>query len=86
MRAMPAHSLRRDAIAMDDKTNGALYEIRVNGDVGRSLLSAFPGLTGQADHGVTVLTGSLPDQAALFGVLDQVQSLGLELLDVRRTD
>jgi predicted outer membrane lipoprotein len=31
-----------------------------------------------------VLTGALPDQAALFGVLSQVEALGLELLEVRR--
>ncbi len=81
---MWAHSLRRHAVAMDDKSNATLYEIRVNGEMGRSLLNAFPGLTGQMGGGITVLSGDLPDQAALFGVLDQVQSLGLELLDIRR--
>jgi hypothetical protein len=32
-----------------------------------------------------VLTGALPDQAALHGVLAQVEALGLELLELRRT-
>ena len=32
----------------------------------------------------TVLTGTLPDQAALFGVLSYIEALGLELLEVRR--
>ena len=32
-----------------------------------------------------VLTGLLPDQAAVFGVLAAIESLGLELLEVRRT-
>jgi len=31
-----------------------------------------------------VLSGYLPDQAALHGVLAQIESLGLELLAVRR--
>ena len=68
-----------------DATNGsAIYEIRVRGLLGDNVLTAFPALTGRAGDGITSLTGCLPDQAALFGVLDQVQSLGLELLAVRR--
>ena len=32
----------------------------------------------------TVLIGALPDQAALHGVLAEIEALGLELLEVRR--
>ena len=32
----------------------------------------------------TVLTGVLADQSALYGVLNRLQSLGLELVEVRR--
>ena len=46
--------------------------------------SAFPGLQAQACGGDTVLTGPLPDRAALYGVLAQIEALGLELLEVRR--
>jgi len=31
-----------------------------------------------------VLTGVLPDQSALYGVLNRLQALGLELVEVRR--
>jgi hypothetical protein len=31
-----------------------------------------------------VLTGPLPHRAALYGVLAQIEALGLELLEVRR--
>jgi hypothetical protein len=32
----------------------------------------------------TVLTGLLEDRSALFGVLGQIEALGLELLEVRQ--
>jgi hypothetical protein len=60
------------------------YEFRVRGSLGRSLLGAFPGLQARAQNGVTVLAGPLPDQAALYGVLAQIEALGLELLGLRQ--
>ena len=60
------------------------YRIRVRGRLGRTMRAAFPGLHAQARGGDTVLSGVLPDQAALFGVLARVEALGLELLEVRR--
>jgi hypothetical protein len=60
------------------------YEIRVRGVLGAALLNAFPALTGTAEGADTVLSGELPDQAALHGVLSQVESLGLELLAVQQ--
>jgi hypothetical protein len=45
---------------------------------------AFPALSAQADGADTVLAGVLADQAALHGVLTQIEALGLELLEVRR--
>ena len=60
------------------------YEIRVRGRLGRTMLAAFPALQAQADGQDTVLTGTVADQAALYGVLAQIEALGLELLEVRR--
>ena len=48
------------------------------------LLSAFPELHARGLGSVTVLVGDLPDQAALHGVLARIESLGLELIEVRR--
>jgi hypothetical protein len=45
---------------------------------------AFPALDAQADGEDTVMAGVLADQAALHGVLAQIEALGLELLEVRR--
>jgi hypothetical protein len=70
---------------MDESTSPVCYEIRVRGLLGRMLLGAFPGLRARADGTETVLSGPLADQAALHGVLDQIEALGLELLELRRT-
>ena len=58
------------------------YEITVRGRLGDALIRAFDGLTATSDQGQTVLRGELADQAALYGVLERIESLGLELLDV----
>lgn len=60
------------------------YQIRIRGRLGRTMLAAFPALHAQAQGEETVLTGTLADQAALYGVLAQIQALSLELLEVRR--
>jgi len=60
------------------------YQIRVRGRLGQTIRSAFPCLEARADGGHTVLTGMLSDQAALYGVLAEVEALGLELIEVRR--
>ena len=70
---------------MDESATSACWEFRVRGLLGETLLGAFPGLRAQAHETETVLTGPLPDQAALFGVLGCIEALGLELLEVRRT-
>ena len=60
------------------------YQIRVRGGLGRTIRAAFPALRAQAQGQDTVLTGTLADQAALYGALAQLEALGLELLEVRR--
>jgi hypothetical protein len=70
---------------MDEATGSVCYEIRVRGLLGGTLLGAFPDLRAQAQGSETVLAGPLADQAALYGLLAQIEALGLELLEVRRT-
>lgn len=60
------------------------YAIRVRGRLGVTALSAFPTMAAEPSAGETVLTGLLEDQSALFGVLAQIEALGLELLELRR--
>jgi hypothetical protein len=60
------------------------YEIRVRSHLGGTMLGAFPALQAETSGKDTLLRGALPDQAALHGVLAQIEALGLELLEVRR--
>ena len=62
------------------------YEITVRGRLGPSLVEAFHGMAVSVSPTESVLRGQIVDQAALHGVLDLIESLGLELLDVRRID
>ena len=59
------------------------YEVRVLGQVGSAAREAFADVAVEVEPSETVLSGEL-DQAALHGVLERIQALGLELVDVRR--
>jgi hypothetical protein len=61
------------------------YLIRIRGHLGPTALSAFPSMSAELSGGETVLTGTLADQAAVYGVLAQIEALGLDLLELRRT-
>ncbi len=61
-----------------------MYTIRIGGRLGATALSAFPSMVSELKGGETVLTGLLEDRSALFGVVGQIEALGLELLEVRR--
>lgn len=62
------------------------YEIRVRGRLGPTLLQAFPTLQAARHDEDTLLSGCLPDQGALYGVLYEIEALGLELIGVRRRE
>ena len=61
----------------------ALYTIRINGHLGAMVLSAFPAMAARQHGADTVLTGLL-DRSALYGVLAEVEALGLDLVEIRR--
>jgi hypothetical protein len=50
------------------------------------LLSSFEGFDAEIRPVETILSGEVTDQAALHGVLEQIESLGLELVEVRQVD
>jgi hypothetical protein len=61
-----------------------LYTIRIRGRLGATALSAFPTMVTELNGSETVLTGLLQDRSAVFGVVAQIEALGLELLELRR--
>ncbi|MCW2540616.1 MAG: hypothetical protein JWN95_2341 [Frankiales bacterium] len=61
----------------------ARYAIRIRGHLGEAVLSAFPALVPQHLGADTVLTGAL-DRSALYGVLAEVEALGLELVEMNQ--
>jgi hypothetical protein len=63
---------------------GGSYVVRIKGRLSDSLLAEFGGLTATSEPGETVLHGLVRDQAELYGLLHRIQSLGLELIEVRR--
>jgi hypothetical protein len=66
------------------RVNQPRYEFRVRGRLGQGLLASFEGFEAEVEPVETILRGDVADQAALHGVLEQIQSLGLELVEVRR--
>jgi hypothetical protein len=65
-------------------TPPGLYAIRIRGRLGATALSAFPSMVSELKSGETVLTGLLEDRSAVFGVLAQIEALGLELIELRQ--
>ena len=61
---------------------GRVYRIVVRGELDDKYAVTFEGMQMEAKDGVTVLTGKIIDQPQLFGILDRVNGLGLELLSV----
>jgi hypothetical protein len=78
---MRPHLPARDHGGMDPAP--APYLIRINGHLGATMLSAFPAMAPHQHGAHTVLTGLL-DRSALYGVLAEIEALGLDLLELRK--
>jgi len=74
------------------KKPGITYEIRIEGQLGEMWASWFEGLSiyeetnSEHDRPITVLSGALPDQPALHGVLNKIRDLNLTLLSVKKCE
>ncbi len=71
------------------KQTPARYQIEVEGHLDErwsEWLGEFEIAHTEADGGATILTGELPDQAALYGLLGKMRDLGLVLLSMKRIE
>jgi hypothetical protein len=60
------------------------YEIRVTGLVPDDVLEEIENVRATVQPVGTILRGTVVDQAALHGVINRLQGLGVELVEVRR--
>jgi hypothetical protein len=62
---------------------GTIYRIIVRSELGDRHASAFEGMRMESQEGQTIITGEVVDQPHLFGILERINGLGLELLSVQ---
>jgi hypothetical protein len=80
---MRVHQPSQDTRLMNRASESEQYEFHVRGELSDLVLADFGDLKAAKRHGETILTGPVPDQAALFGILDLIESLGIHLIEVR---
>jgi hypothetical protein len=61
---------------------GQHYEIVVRGRLSRRYDAAFDGVTVVPHNGRTTLQADLADQSQLYGLLNRLRDLGIELVSV----
>ena len=67
----------------DEKSEALFYEIKIKGHLEEHWSDWLGGLEITQDgHGNSLLTGIVPDQAALHGIFNQVRDLGLTLVSI----
>ena len=60
----------------------AHYVIRVKGTLSNEVIDTFPSMTADNESAQTILHGQLIDQAALAGLLNHLDMLGVDILEV----
>jgi hypothetical protein len=60
-----------------------MYQICIRGHLTERLGSALEGMSLKSGATETVFTGEVRDQSQLYGLLDRVRDLGLELVSVQ---
>ncbi len=69
------------------KQTGLVYEIQLEGYLDNRWTDWLYGMSlSYTPEGRTILTGRLPDQAALHGVIGKILDIGIPLISVKRID
>jgi hypothetical protein len=61
-----------------------VYEFTIRGDLGGQWCDWFGDLQMAYEGNETILWGSVPDQAVLYGIIARLRNLGLTLLSVNQ--
>ena len=72
-----------DGKQMMHKSTGTVYRIVVRSELSNRYAVAFEGMEMETKNGYTILTGEVIDQPHLYGILDRINGLGLQLLSVQ---
>jgi outer membrane PBP1 activator LpoA protein len=67
---------------MGNEGTRRVYRIVIRSELGERYALAFEGMRMETGGGTTILTGEVEDQPHLFGILERINGLGLELLSV----
>jgi len=71
--------------AVESAKESAVYEIMIEGHLAPHRVQQFEGLeVTHQSNGETSITGPIPDQSALLGLLNWLHDLGAVLVSVRR--
>jgi hypothetical protein len=65
------------------RSTAMVYRIVVRSELSERYAPAFEGMKIETKDGQTILIGEIIDQPQLFGILDRINGLGLELLSVQ---
>ena len=65
------------------KGTGTIYRIVVRSELSDTYAVAFEGMKMETKDGDTSLTGEVIDQPHLYGILQRINGLGLQLLSVQ---
>ena len=71
-------------MGLDDMNEDRIYEVRVSGPVPTDVLFRLGDVDVLTQELRTVLGGRFRDQAALYGFLHRLRTLGLEIIEVRQ--
>src|SRR5215475_10712409 len=78
--------MRHPQAAMaDEPVVGTTYELVIRGELDARYGSLFEGMRLEQAAGTTILTGTIRDRAQLYGYIDRIEELGLELVSVQQT-
>ncbi len=68
-----------------ESASGTQYRPVLRGELSDRFAGEFEGMQGERVTGTTVLSGNVVDQTHLYGLLDRLPELGIELVSVAPT-